>query len=105
MAYKKTVKLRFESKEDFDQIHSQLKKANLELSSFVTFCVSRVWSEILQEHKRQQQQLLEDQQEQEALANEAASVESSVSEESVQVSESSDSEKPEDGQAVASQEG
>lgn len=104
MAYKKTVKLRFESKKDFDQINNQLEKAGLELASFATFCLNRVWSEIIQEHQRQQQQLLEAKQEQEAVENEAASVEPNLSEESTQVSESSDSEESSDGQAVASEE-
>lgn len=94
MAYKKSVKLRFESKKDFDQIESHLKKANIELGSFVTFCVSRVWTEILQEHQRQQQ-LLKEQNDQ------AISEQSSVDTQSEQVSESSDSEKQENEQAIS----
>jgi len=98
MAYKKSVKLKFESKKDFDQINAHLEKASIELSSFVTFCVSRVWSEILQEHQRQQQALLEQQKEKEA--NGANSEQSSSDSEASSVSESVDSEKSEDGQAV-----
>lgn len=94
MAYKKTVKLRFESKKDFDQINNQLENAGLELSSFATFCLNRVWSEIIQEHQRQLQQLKE--------TNDAANSEqSSVDTQSEQISESSDSEKPQDEQAIS----
>lgn len=86
MAYKKTVKLKFESKKDFDDINSHLEKASIELSSFVTFCVSRVWSEILQEHQRQQQAYLDAQKEK----DEAASDEPELVEKSAQVGEGSD---------------
>lgn len=95
MAYKKSVKLKFESKKDFDQINAHLSKANIELGSFVTFCVSRVWSEILQEHQRQQ---LAAQKEEDVKAN---SEQSEVDSSAAQVSESVDSEKPEDREAVS----
>ena len=101
MAYKKSVKLKFESKKDFDQINAHLQNGNIELSSFVTFCVSRVWSEILREHQSQQQALLEQQKAKEE--NGAVSDEPSSNTEAPSVSESVDSEKQEDGQAITSE--
>jgi len=103
MAYKKSVKLKFESKKDFDQINAHLEKASIELSSFVTFCVSRVWSEILQEHQRQQQALLAQQEQEKEENAKASSDEPSSDNGDEQVSESSDSEKQEDGEAISAE--
>ena len=101
MAYKKTVKLKFESKKDFDDINNHLEKAKIDLSSFVTFCVSRVWSEILKEHQRQQQAYLDAQKEK----DEAASDEPELVEKSAQVGQGSDSVEPEEKQEASSKEG
>lgn len=101
MAYKKTVKLKFESKKDFDDINSHLEKASIDLSSFVTFCVSRVWSEILQEHQRQQQAHLNAQKEK----DEAFSEKSDVLEEPAQVGQGSDTTEQADRQEATVEEG
>lgn len=53
MAYKKSIKLKFESQEEYKKIEKILSNANIEVQAFATFAFNRVWTEVVQEHERQ----------------------------------------------------